>query len=43
MAVMLDDVDLASVRSRVPAGGKIDHLVNFSTAARVLTFILMGT
>ena len=47
MRVMLDDVDLASVKNWVPKygqwiGGKRDHLVNFSTAGRVLTFILLG-
>jgi len=46
MTVMQDVVDLASVRSRVPecgpAGGKRNDLVNFSTAGRVLTFILLG-
>jgi len=45
MMVMQNDVDLASVRNRVPecgpAGGKRDHLVNFSTDVGELTFFLL--
>ena len=43
---MQDDVDLASVGNRAPecwpAGGKRDHLANFSTAVGELTFVLLG-
>jgi hypothetical protein len=46
MRVMLDDMDLASVRNGLPdyehAGGNREDLVIFSTVGQVLTFVPLG-
>ena len=39
---MLDDMDLAVSEVFKYGHGKRDHLVKFSTAGRVFTFLLLG-